>query len=97
MFYMYVLAMDNNQIYIGFAANLKERIHKHKEGKVFTTKKYLPVKLIYYECYLSKKDALEREYQIKRFGSTWSYLKKRIVNSIEDSQGRGKAKYGIQK
>jgi len=89
MYYTYVLVMNNEQLYIGFAPNLKERIQKHKEGKVFTTKKYLSVKLVYYECYLSKKDALEREYQIKRFGSTWSHLKKRIFHSVKESQGRG--------
>lgn len=90
MFYMYVLIMSNDQLYIGFTPNLKERIQKHKDGKAFTTKKYLPVKLVYYECYLSKEDALVREYQIKRFGSTWSHLKKRIYRSIKESQGRGK-------
>jgi putative endonuclease len=88
MFYVYVLTMSNDQLYIGFATNLKERIQKHKDGKVFTTKKYLPIRLIYYECYLSKKDALDREYKIKRFGSTWRHLKKRINNSIEVFQGR---------
>lgn len=81
--------MGNGQLYIGFATNLKDRIQKHKDGKVFTTKKYLPVKLIYYECYLSKKDALDREYKLKRFGSTWRHLKQRIDDSIEGLQGRG--------
>lgn len=89
MFYVYVLVMSNGQFYIGFTPNLKDRIQKHKEGNVFTTKKYLSIKLIYYECYLSKKDALNREYKIKRFGSSWGHLKKRICKSIEDSQGRG--------
>ncbi|MEK9174806.1 MAG: GIY-YIG nuclease family protein [Patescibacteria group bacterium] len=79
---MYVLKMNNDQLYFGFAPNLKEKIQKHNKGKVFTTKKYLPVKLIYYECYISKKDAMDREYKLKRFGSTWRHLKKRISNSI---------------
>lgn len=58
-------------------------------GKVSTTNKYLPVKLIYYECYLSQKDAIQREKMIKRFGSAYSHLKRRISNSLKDSQGRG--------
>ncbi|KKS46619.1 MAG: GIY-YIG catalytic domain protein [Candidatus Azambacteria bacterium GW2011_GWA2_42_9] len=86
---MYVLLLDNDQLYIGFTNDLKKRIKLHKEGKVFTTKKFLPVKLVYYECYLDKEDAEQREFMIKRFGSTYSHLKKRITNSIKKSQGRG--------
>lgn len=89
MFYVYVLGMSNGQLYIGFTPDLKERIRKHKEGRVYTTKKYLPVRLIYYECYLTRDDAVRREKMLKRFGSTWSHLKKRIANSIKDFQGRG--------
>ncbi|MEK7501073.1 MAG: GIY-YIG nuclease family protein [Patescibacteria group bacterium] len=89
MFYVYVLGMSNGQLYIGFTPNLKERVQKHKEGKVFSTRRYLPVRLLYYECYLAKEDAVRREKMLKKFGSTWSHLKKRIANSIKDFQGRG--------
>jgi len=82
MYFVYVLKMSNNQLYIGFTPDLKKRLSKHKEGKVFTTRKYLPVKLIYYESYTSQEDAKRREKMIKRFGSTWSHLKKRIKGSI---------------
>lgn len=89
MYYLYVLSLRNKQIYIGFTNNLNKRLGEHNDSKVFTTSKYLPVKLIYYECYLSQKDAIQREKMIKRFGSTYSHLKQRISHSIEDSQGRG--------
>lgn len=89
MAYLYVLKLNNDQLYIGFTNNLERRIRSHTNGKVFTTKKYLPIKLIYYECYLSTKDAKERESMLKRYGSTYSHLRKRILNSIKESQGRG--------
>lgn len=89
MYYLYILSLNNKQIYIGFTNNLQKRLEEHNNGKVFTTHKYLPIKLIYYECYLSQKDAVQREKMIKRFGSTYSHLKKRIFNSLKDSQGRG--------
>lgn len=89
MFYVYVLTMHNKQLYIGFTPDLKNRFKRHKEGKVFTTRKYLPVKLVYYEAYLSKEDAREREWKLKKYGSSWSQIKKRISRSVEDSQGRG--------
>ena len=81
--------MNNSQLYIGFTDNLKRRLHEHKEGQVFTTKKYMPLKLVYYECYLSSKDAKQRESMLKQFGSTYVHLKTRIINSIKKSQGRG--------
>ena len=83
MYYVYVLKMVNGQVYIGFTPDLKGRIQKHKSGKVLTTKKYLPVHLLYYESYLSKDDALKREKMIKRYGSTWSHLLRRISKSLK--------------
>jgi len=83
MYYVYVLKMNNNQAYIGFTTNLKKRIREHKTGKVFTTRKYLPVRLVYYECYLSEDDAKKREKMLKRYGSTWSHLMKRITKSFK--------------
>lgn len=89
MVYMYVLKVGIGQLYVGFTHDLKKRIREHKEGKVFSTKKYLPLKLVYYEAYLSEKDAARREKMIKRFGSTYVHLKNRISESIKESQGRG--------
>lgn len=89
MFYVYVLTMNIGQLYIGSTGNLRKRIEQHKSGEVSTTKKYLPVKLIYYECYLSEKDARHRESMLKKYGSTWSHLKHRIKDSIKESQRRG--------
>ncbi len=89
MYYVYILNLSNSKIYIGFTKDIRKRISEHAEGKVFTTKKYLPAKLIYYECYLSFKDAKRRETMLKQFGSTYSHLKKRLIDSIETSQGRG--------
>ena len=89
MYYMYILRMNNNQIYIGFTKDLKARISLHQGGKVYATKKYLPIKLVYYECYLARNDAKLREARIKHYGSTYSQLKKRISHSIKASQERG--------
>lgn len=82
MNYMYVLKLSNGQIYIGFTGDLKKRIGEHGAGKVFTTKKYLPVSLIYYESYLAKSDAKHREFTLKTHGGGYRHLKERIKNSI---------------
>ena len=89
MFYVYVLKMQNEELYFGSTNDLKRRIQEHKLGKVFTTQKYLPITLIYYECYLAEEDAKQRERMLKRYGSTYVHLKQRIKYSIKGFQGRG--------
>jgi putative endonuclease len=63
--------MSSHQLYIGFTNNLRKRVIAHNKGKVFTTNKYSPANLIYYEGYLSKKDARRREPMLKK---VWQYL-----------------------
>ena len=66
MYYVYVLkSLSSNRVYVGYSADLKERYNSHKEGKVKSTKGYLPWKLAYYESYSSKLDATKREKQLK--------------------------------
>ena len=81
MFYVYVLTMNNGEIYIGFSTNLKNRIKQHYENKVISTKNREP-KLVYYEAYMSKKDAMEREQKLKQRGNAKRWLKERISNSL---------------
>ena len=66
MFYTYVLQSKQNKgIYIGFTSNLKGRLLEHNQGLNFSTKRYIPWKLVYYEACLEKSDALRREKYLK--------------------------------
>jgi len=47
------------------------------------TKSGIPWEIAYFEAYSSKKDASEREKQIKRRKNAYSLLRKRIKRSIE--------------
>jgi predicted GIY-YIG superfamily endonuclease len=51
---------------------------EHSEGKVYSTKRMLPVKLIYYEAYRSKDYAYKREKSLKAHGSALGKLKSRL-------------------
>jgi len=85
MHYVYFIkSIKNNFFYIGSTDNLVERIKEHNKGKVLSTKHYAPFKLIYYEAYFSKKDALIRECLLKHHGSSKGHLKKRIKYSLEN-------------
>ena len=61
---------------------MKARFVKHTEGSVKSTKNLRPLELVYYEAYKSKKDALMREKQLKRFSKSYSMLKRRINDSL---------------
>jgi len=65
MFYVYFLLISNGDIYKGFCGDLKQRIKDHTNGKVQSTRNYRPIKLIGYEAYLLKSDALRREKFLK--------------------------------
>ncbi|MEA1926436.1 MAG: GIY-YIG nuclease family protein [Patescibacteria group bacterium] len=65
MHYVYILLLNNLQIYTGCTSNLKRRVEEHKLGKSKFTSKRLPVKLIHYEAYLLSQDAERRERYLK--------------------------------
>jgi len=75
VYYVYVLySKVFDKFYIGFSDNLRERIAKHKKGKTFAGSRLKDFKLVYYEACLSKKDAENRERQLKT-GFGRDYLK----------------------
>jgi putative endonuclease len=89
MYYVYLLKSEkNNRIYIGSTNNLKKRIKEHNKGKVFSTKYYLPWRLIYYEAYDKESLARLREKRLKYNGNALRELKKRL-NFLPLKSGAG--------
>jgi putative endonuclease len=86
MYYVYILkSLKDGNIYTGYSNNLKRRIEQHQLGLVKSTKNRLPIKLIYYEAFLDKKDAQERERYLKSGGKAKISLKLQIKNSLESN------------
>jgi len=66
MFYNYILmSLKNNELYTGFTSDLKKRLQEHNQGLNFSTKRYMPWKVVYYEACLDKDDAVRRERYLK--------------------------------
>jgi len=83
MFFVYILKSKlDGSFYIGFAENLRERLKKHNQGLVRSTKSIKPLELIYYEAYKSKQDALIREKRLKHFAKGFASLKGRLRNTL---------------
>ena len=82
MYYTYILQSNKDkQFYTGYTNDLKKRLKLHNDGKVASTKKRLPVALVYYEACLNQQDATHREKYLK---TAWGkrYIKSRLKNYL---------------
>ncbi len=83
-YYTYILRSTKyNRFYIGFTEDLKMRLNIHNRGEAYWTKRYSPWRLIYFEGYRSKEDALRRERQLKRFAKGFAQLKRRLSDTLK--------------
>jgi len=66
MYYVYILrSKRNGKLYTGYSIDLKRRIQEHTQKKTHTTARMGRITLIYYEAFISEKDARERERYLK--------------------------------
>ncbi|WP_299681543.1 GIY-YIG nuclease family protein [uncultured Tenacibaculum sp.] len=66
--YMYILQCSDGSYYTGSTINLELRIKQHQNGEgAKHTKKRLPVKLVYFEEFLTIQEAFHREKQIQKW------------------------------
>ena len=65
-YYVYILhSQKNKSLYIGYTSDLKKRFKEHNNGESVATKPFRPYKLIFYEAFLSRNDAKNREEYLK--------------------------------
>lgn len=69
MNYTYMVKCSDDSLYTGWTNCLEKRLKAHNEGKngAKYTKLKRPVTLVYYEGFVTKEEAMRREYQIKQF------------------------------
>ncbi len=65
-YYAYILISEKNgRHYYGSCEDLAERLKRHNGGKVKSTKRYKPFRVIYYEVFQSRPEARKRESYFK--------------------------------
>ena len=73
VFFVYAILCDDNSIYIGQTNDLQKRLREHFSdigAEHFT--KHKPLRLIHYEEYARREDAVKREHNLKSgFGRKW--------------------------
>jgi putative endonuclease len=66
MFYCYILqSLKNGSLYIGQCDDLDRRMSKHFDGMSKYTSSIRPLRLVYFEMFATREDALKREREIK--------------------------------
>lgn len=69
--YAYMVRCSDGSIYSGYAVDPYKREQVHNAGKgAKYTRTRLPVKLVYFEEFDNKQDAMKREYAFKQYNHT---------------------------
>lgn len=82
--YFYILLCKDGSFYAGYTNNLSKRLKTHNEGKgAKYTRARLPVKMIYYQPFETKQEAMRAEYRFKQLvrKEKEAFLRKEIGDS----------------
>ena len=84
-FYVYMLKCKSVKpvTYVGYTKNLSQRLKLHNSGKGAKFTRGRKWKLIYKEKRKSKKEAIFREYYIKRNRTLRNKIKNENINSLK--------------
>lgn len=64
---VYILLCADQSLYTGWTNHLSKRLADHQSGHgAKYTRSRLPIQLVYCECFSSKNEAMQREYEIKQ-------------------------------
>ncbi len=67
MYFVYILQSDSDSsYYIGQTEDLEKRLSYHNDGKSRYTSKKMPWKVVYFEEYRTRKEAITRERFLKK-------------------------------
>ncbi|MBD3281761.1 GIY-YIG nuclease family protein [Candidatus Uhrbacteria bacterium] len=65
-YYVYVLySLKDKRLYIGQTNELQRRVREHWRGEVVSTSHRRPLKLIYFEGFLTRQESIRRELWLK--------------------------------
>lgn len=84
MYHIYFAkSLKNRKIYVGFTSkDPKDRVVEHNQGSNTWSKNNGPFKLVYYDTFVCKEDALQREKFFKT--GIGKKIKKAIVGVMDD-------------
>jgi putative endonuclease len=75
MFHVYILVNNKGKYYIGQTNSLERRLFQHNNSIFGYAKAGRPWRLVYYESFQTRSDAIYREKQIKSFKGGYAFKK----------------------
>ncbi len=83
MYYVYaLLSQKDSKFYVGSTQDLRKRILEHNSSMVPSTRRRIPLDLVYYEACRNKADAMHRERYLKTaYGKR--FLKNRLKKDLK--------------
>ena len=87
-YFVYVIGADTNSkltTYVGYTNNLKKRLNLHNKGKGAKFTRGRRWKIIYTEKYVTKNEAISREYYIKKNRKFRNFIKKKLNEQRKNS------------
>ncbi len=80
------LSLRDKKFYVGFTTDLERRFAEHNSGSVTATKSRLPLKLIHYEYFMNREDAIARERFLKS-GFGRNQMKQALKRTLHELLG----------
>ena len=78
-FYTYVIYSDSyDRYYKGHCSNMSVRLSEHNSGKTKSIKSFVPFRIVYYEEFQTREEAIAREKYFKT-ASGRRFLKKKLL------------------
>ncbi|MCF8322272.1 MAG: GIY-YIG nuclease family protein [Flavobacterium sp.] len=78
-YFVYVLKSElDGRPYKGHTENIDKRIKEHNSGRIISTKGYKPWKLVYFQTFQTRGEAVLREKYFKT-GSGREFLKEKLM------------------
>lgn len=82
VFFLYILRSEKTgRYYIGQTHDLEHRLSLHNQGRVRSTKAFLPWQLVHQESYETRLDSMRRESEIK--GYKGGFLFKKLLGLLD--------------
>ena len=67
-YYFYFARCADSSIYAGYCKNIKNREKTHNDGEgARYTRSRRPIKIVYYEKFITRSEAMKREAQVKKW------------------------------
>lgn len=80
MYYVYLLKLNNDSVYTGSTPDLYERVKRHENGLVKSTKDHRPLELVWY-CAFENRLAARRFEDYLKSGSGQAFRNKRLISN----------------